>query len=960
MPSVQGHIPIRRRPNDGKDGIDPVYYNFIPSAGSIVLQKNGTLNPSSISVRLLKHVAESVTDITSQTFDGYAVKKNIVTDGNNTSGYVPGAALNLAPYAKTLKRVEFSLTKGGKTEAFLSVPVLADGSDGVGISKVTEFYLATSLSSGVDIDTKGWVEDDVPALSATNKYLWNYEEIAYTNGKTEQTTPAIIGVYGNDGRGISSVTNYYLATSLSSGVTTDRSKFPGWTTAVQFPTPDKRFLWNYEKIDYTDGTSKTIDPHIIGVYGDDGPPGDDAVSYWLVPSISSVVRSSSGTYTPSKVSCTVMRKIGNNAPTAVTDLFLRYHFTYTNNIVHTWQKYSSEITISGDYCQSIEFELYASGTVLVTGASGAGDCLAHLSIPIIRDGATGGTGPQGIQGCIYRVTEWMSGFEFRNDSESTSDGIRYIDIALIQDSSKETGARAYMCENTHISDSTNSPDAEFSKYPTLDKTEHWRKMNNLAPIYTPMILAKQAVLTLLQSNQVLVMKDDGSTVNVGLGGGKYPLWIGDSDPTNANFHIDDLGRAYMNEAEILGKIIAGILDGQRVELQPDNKAMKIYDVNGDEACSFEGNSYSDIDKLFSTTSGSFVIKTRTETDASYAKGITYGKGSLSIIGNDAIINELTRDIIISNAVQSSTPIEVSVNGYFATYYSLSAEYANSGSSSGSTSTKPVFLKGASAYMSLYVDTYSGSDLKTRIASQAVTAFSMQSGDKTLSNTKAKTSVGGYHVLRIHCRLSASGSGQSARVSWGSETFGKADISGSFVSDFYVSRFFANGFCLGQSKTNYIWAYNQGTAGMRFKMENNGFGVDVSNNGIKLKYHNGNWNELPKLIYRGVLTINSSSASLSYRPSLGFDETGVTVSRIREGVARIIFSDKIKNLGLTLNNCSVHLTGYASTAITSSSSLPILAKGTVANLTSNGMDIIVSDDDSPNDSVQMIIEIWKLY
>ena len=78
------------------------------------------------------------------------------------------------------------------------------------------------------------------------------------------------GADGTAGKGIKSITEYYLATSASSGVTTGTS---GWTTAVQTITAAKRFLWNYEKVVYTDGTSTTSSPVIIGVYGDKGETG---------------------------------------------------------------------------------------------------------------------------------------------------------------------------------------------------------------------------------------------------------------------------------------------------------------------------------------------------------------------------------------------------------------------------------------------------------------------------------------------------------------------------------------------------------------------------------------------------------------------------------------------------------------------------------------------------------------
>ena len=114
-------------------------------------------------------------------------------------------------------------------------------------------------------------------MTSTKQYLWNYEVIKDSNNTTITTTsPVIIGRYGQNGgtgsagKGITGITEYYLATSASSGVTTSTS---GWTTAVQSTTTTNKYLWNYEVISYTSGNPYTSDPRIIGTYGDKGDKG---------------------------------------------------------------------------------------------------------------------------------------------------------------------------------------------------------------------------------------------------------------------------------------------------------------------------------------------------------------------------------------------------------------------------------------------------------------------------------------------------------------------------------------------------------------------------------------------------------------------------------------------------------------------------------------------------------------
>lgn len=161
------------------------------------------------------------------------------------------------------------------------------GSTGVGVKSVTEYYLATASSSGVAINTSGWTTT-TQTITVDKKYLWNYEVITYTDNTTSSTPPIIIGVYGNTGntgatgatgKGIKSVTEYYLATASSSGVTTLTT---GWTTTIQSLTATNKYLWNYELITYTDDTSTTISPVIIGVYGDKGNTGDKGADAYTV------------------------------------------------------------------------------------------------------------------------------------------------------------------------------------------------------------------------------------------------------------------------------------------------------------------------------------------------------------------------------------------------------------------------------------------------------------------------------------------------------------------------------------------------------------------------------------------------------------------------------------------------------------------------------------------------------
>lgn len=143
-----------------------------------------------------------------------------------------------------------------------------NGDAGRGISSVTEYY---AVNANRYTAPTVW-HTSPPATTATNKYLWNRELIRYTDGTNVYTKAVVIGVHGENGRGITSVTEMYLATNQSTGVTKNTL---GWSSSVQDISASKPYLYNYEIIRYTDGTSSETAVVLIGRWGADGQDGQD-------------------------------------------------------------------------------------------------------------------------------------------------------------------------------------------------------------------------------------------------------------------------------------------------------------------------------------------------------------------------------------------------------------------------------------------------------------------------------------------------------------------------------------------------------------------------------------------------------------------------------------------------------------------------------------------------------------
>lgn len=140
------------------------------------------------------------------------------------------------------------------------------GDDGRGVQSIKEYYLASAQSSGVTTSTSGWTETP-QTITKAKPYLWNYSVTTYTTGATHTDQPVIIGTVGDDGKGIQSVQEYYLISNQATGVTHSTS---GWVTTPPSFTDAKRFLWNYEKITYTDSSVTNTAPALIGVKGEQG------------------------------------------------------------------------------------------------------------------------------------------------------------------------------------------------------------------------------------------------------------------------------------------------------------------------------------------------------------------------------------------------------------------------------------------------------------------------------------------------------------------------------------------------------------------------------------------------------------------------------------------------------------------------------------------------------------------
>ena len=163
-------------------------------------------------------------------------------------------------------------------------------------------------------------------------------------------------------------------------------------------------------------------------------------------------------------------------------------------------------------------------------------------------------GKMGKNGCIVRNSEgWKSGATYHNDSALTKEQ-KYIDLIYIEDNNANDGWSIYQCNVTHTATGSSfDPSAVDS-----DKNKLWTKLSDTGPMYSPLIVAKNAVLKFAQGQQFNLMegnnifgsfrwvKDDAD----------YAFWIGGTEGSNATTSITRGGKLIAKDAVITGTITA--------------------------------------------------------------------------------------------------------------------------------------------------------------------------------------------------------------------------------------------------------------------------------------------------------------------------------------------------------------------------------------------------------------------
>lgn len=163
-------------------------------------------------------------------------------------------------------------------------------------------------------------------------------------------------------------------------------------------------------------------------------------------------------------------------------------------------------------------------------------------------------GKMGKNGCIVRNSEgWKSGATYHNDSALTLEQ-KYIDLIYIEDNNANDGWSVYQCNVTHTATGSSfDPSATDS-----DGNRLWIKLSDAGPMYSPLIVGKNAVLKFAQGQQFNLMEGNNifGSFRWVKNNADYAFWIGGTSGDVATTSITRGGKLKTTDADIMGKITA--------------------------------------------------------------------------------------------------------------------------------------------------------------------------------------------------------------------------------------------------------------------------------------------------------------------------------------------------------------------------------------------------------------------
>lgn len=399
---------------------------------------------------------------------------------------------------------------------------------------VTKTVVDYAITSSVS-EAKKWSSTAPDASTAANKgkFLWTRTTYTWSNNKTtENITYTYIGKDGKDG---TSVTIKGSKGSTSELPTSGNTLGDGYIISG--------YLWVYT------GTSKTDSTHARGfenVGKIQGDPGTPAVQYYTHIAWMDDSKGTGFTASANGKEHAYVGVLVDKTPTDSED-WTKYDWSYV--------KGAPGATGNGIKSTEVTYQIGSSGTTAPT------DGVWDTKIPNITDEKpylwtrtifkyTNGSSAtsfsvatRGTKGALMREHDGFESGSYKYLSGSGAEA--YIDVVCIN-------RKWYQCTSTYTSSSPNETDG------------HWSLMNNYTSIATQLLLAENATINMLGSNQINLYNPTGGAMygsfRVVDDDNDWSLWLGGKDGKSASFAVTR-GGAIKATAGTIGSFTIRELEG---------------------------------------------------------------------------------------------------------------------------------------------------------------------------------------------------------------------------------------------------------------------------------------------------------------------------------------------------------------------------------------------------------------
>lgn len=510
-----------------------------------------------------------------------------------------------------------------------------------------------------------------------------------------------------------------------------------------------------------------------------------------------------------------------------------------------------------------------------------------------------------LQGAQLRPSEWNA--DVPREYLAGKRGERFHDVIVYNDN-------FYDCILSHIS-STTTPDQD---------TTHWKQGDQRDFIATKVLLAQNALIKILASNQITVYDNDGNVSGGMQGNPALPIfWAGAENPSSGTY-----------QQNIDGSATYGNPQGEHILLDPAGKTIKLFNSSNQFVTEHNAKTFSDLSSILPAGGAITLSSSNTlVTINPSASRIWYGVQGTDTSYFTSVWTASANGILTVNMNQMLVSITTEIHSY---------------------QTQNI---GGSATVSLCLYRYSdsaGTKQSARSVLYTLTRDGRTDGEayqSVTNNFHVSTRIYSGGFYRLGVELSYFGRG----ISNVSTCFAKYNaLSAAIESDVYSNMFFGNGLILSKSTDNYFAAMLENSAYMRMVISNSSYGLDVSNgNGVMMK-KGTLWHKQMITLFAMRITGYSTGVSIMYKSNATFNSntTSATtnagsVYRVKAGVYRIYFPTAWSTYKIGTNGvCFV-------TAIEDETTNGWLAR--VYTINDTYVDVCTSDDRSPNEG-KLFVEL----